>query len=145
MGEQETFEEDTLDPDVVLERAQALANTVFRRFVGAGFAAFHTVTVTVRFTGFVTVNRSGTGKLPLTTPVGRTALSMLGYQRRRRLPVSVTFGERSREGRGRLEQSQQGQKCRAQGQRLRFRYPATKRSLGQRCRDSNSYIAQQGQ
>jgi DNA polymerase IV (DinB-like DNA polymerase) len=65
VGEQETFEEDTLDPVVVLERAQALANTVFQRFVGAGFATFRTVTVTVRFEGFVTVSRSRTEKLPL--------------------------------------------------------------------------------
>jgi len=65
VGEQETFEEDTLDPVVVLERAQALANTVFQRFVGAGFATFRTVTVTVRFVGFVTVSRSRTEKLPL--------------------------------------------------------------------------------
>jgi DNA polymerase IV (DinB-like DNA polymerase) len=73
VGEQETFEEDTLDPVVVLERAQALANTVFRRFVGAGFAAFRTVTVTVRFMGFVTVSRSRTGKLPLTDLAGLQA------------------------------------------------------------------------
>ena len=70
VGEQETFEEDTLDPAVVLGRAQALADTVFRRFVGAGFAAFRTVTVTVRFTGFVTVSRSRTGKIPLTGLAG---------------------------------------------------------------------------
>ena len=70
VGEQETFEEDTLDPVLVLERAQALANTVFRRFVGAGFAAFRTVTVTVRFKGFVTVSRTRTGKLPLTELAG---------------------------------------------------------------------------
>jgi nucleotidyltransferase/DNA polymerase involved in DNA repair len=38
VGEQETFEEDTRDPVVVRERAQALANTVFRRFVGAAVA-----------------------------------------------------------------------------------------------------------
>jgi DNA polymerase IV (archaeal DinB-like DNA polymerase) len=73
VGEQETFEEDTLDPVVVLERAQALANTVFRRFVGAGFAAFRTVTVTVRFMGFVTVSRSRSGKLPLTDLAGLQA------------------------------------------------------------------------
>jgi DNA polymerase IV (DinB-like DNA polymerase) len=73
VGEQETFEEDTLDPVIVLERAQALANTVFRRFVGAGFAAFRTVTVTVRFMGFVTVSRSRTGKLPLTDLAGLQA------------------------------------------------------------------------
>ncbi len=66
VGEQETFEEDTLDPGFILGRAQELAGTVFRRFVAEGFEAFRTVTVTVRFTGFVTVSRSRTGRTPLT-------------------------------------------------------------------------------
>jgi len=66
VGEQETFEEDTLDPVFIFGRAQELASTVFRRFVAEGFEAFRTVTVTVRFTGFVTVSRSRTGKTPLT-------------------------------------------------------------------------------
>jgi len=35
---------------------------VYRRLVGDGFRAFRTVTVTVRFTGFVTVSRSYTGQ-----------------------------------------------------------------------------------
>ena len=64
VGEQETFEEDTLDPVFIFGRAQELASTVFRRFVAEGFEAFRTVTVTVRFTGFVTVSRSRTGKTP---------------------------------------------------------------------------------
>ena len=34
---------------------------MYRRLVGDGFRAFRTVTVTVRFTGFVTVSRSYTG------------------------------------------------------------------------------------
>jgi DNA polymerase IV (DinB-like DNA polymerase) len=67
VGEQETFEEDTLDPVFILGRAQELAGTVFRRFVAEGFGAFRTVTVTVRFTGFVTVSRSRTGRIPLTS------------------------------------------------------------------------------
>ncbi len=67
VGEQETFEEDTLDPVFILGRAQELAGTVFRRFVAEGFEAFRTVTVTVRFTGFVTVSRSRTGQTPLTS------------------------------------------------------------------------------
>jgi DNA polymerase IV (DinB-like DNA polymerase) len=66
VGEQETFEEDTLEPAFVLGRARALAGAVFRRFAAEGFAAFRTVTVTVRFTGFVTVSRSLTGKAPFT-------------------------------------------------------------------------------
>jgi DNA polymerase IV (DinB-like DNA polymerase) len=66
VGEQETFEEDTLDPVFVLRRAEELTGEVFRRFVAEGLEAFRTVIVTVRFTGFVTVSRSRTGKAPLT-------------------------------------------------------------------------------
>ncbi|HKW92274.1 MAG TPA: DNA polymerase IV [Methylomirabilota bacterium] len=64
VGEQETFETDTLDPEFVLGRARELAETVFRRFVAERFEAFRTVTITVRFSGFLTVSRSRTGKAP---------------------------------------------------------------------------------
>ena len=64
VGEQETFEEDTLDPAFVFDRARLLAGAVYRRAVAEGFRAFRTVTVTVRFAGFVTRNRSHTGPAP---------------------------------------------------------------------------------
>jgi DNA polymerase IV (DinB-like DNA polymerase) len=67
VGEQETFETDSLDPAFVLWRAQALADEVFRRFTAEPFTAFRTVTVTVRFSGFMTVSRSRTGPVPLTS------------------------------------------------------------------------------
>jgi nucleotidyltransferase/DNA polymerase involved in DNA repair len=67
VGEQETFETDTLDPVFVLERARDLAETVYRRFVAERFGAFRTVTITVRFAGFLTVSRSRTGKAPFTS------------------------------------------------------------------------------
>jgi nucleotidyltransferase/DNA polymerase involved in DNA repair len=66
VGEQETFEVDTLDPVFVRGRARDLTSGVFRRFAAEGFQAFRTVTITVRFTGFVTVSRSHTGRVPLT-------------------------------------------------------------------------------
>jgi DNA polymerase IV (DinB-like DNA polymerase) len=66
VGEQETFEEDSLDRAFILARAQALAREVFGRFAAGGFGAFRTVTVTVRFSGFVTVSRSRTARTPLT-------------------------------------------------------------------------------
>jgi DNA polymerase IV (DinB-like DNA polymerase) len=66
VGEQETFEVDTLDPVFILGRARDLASTVFRRFVAERFEAFRTVTITVRFSGFLTVSRSRTGKAPFT-------------------------------------------------------------------------------
>ena len=59
-GEQETFEEDTLDAAFVLARARGLAGAVYPRLVAEGFQAFRTVTVTVRFAGFVTRSRSHT-------------------------------------------------------------------------------------
>jgi len=45
VGEQETFEVDSLDATFVLERARALARTVWSRLEGHGFRAFRTVTV----------------------------------------------------------------------------------------------------
>lgn len=67
VGEQETFERDTLDQALVLDRARALAAGVFERVRGEGFAGFRTVTVTVRFENFVTMNRSRTEAAPVTS------------------------------------------------------------------------------
>jgi DNA polymerase IV (DinB-like DNA polymerase) len=67
IGEQETFERDTLDAAFVRERGRALARGVFERFRAQGFHAFRTVTVTVRFTNFRTVTRSHTGPRALAT------------------------------------------------------------------------------
>jgi DNA polymerase IV (DinB-like DNA polymerase) len=60
VGEQETFEEDTLDADFVLARSRSLAADVVARVRAAGFSGFRTATVTVRFSNFVTRNRSRT-------------------------------------------------------------------------------------
>ena len=67
VGEQETFERDTLEPAVILARAQALAAGVFERLRADGFGGFRTVTVTVRFENFVTLTRSRTAEAPLVT------------------------------------------------------------------------------
>jgi DNA polymerase IV (DinB-like DNA polymerase) len=67
VGEQETFEEDSLEPAFILGRAQELAEAVCRRMKAEGFQGFRTVTVTVRFEDFVTVSRSRTAKTPLTS------------------------------------------------------------------------------
>jgi DNA polymerase IV (DinB-like DNA polymerase) len=65
IGEQETFEADTLDAAFILERARELARNVFARLAGQGFRAFRTVTVTVRFADFRTFTRSHTPREPL--------------------------------------------------------------------------------
>ena len=67
VGEQETFESDTLEASFILEQARRLAAEVFRRVLAEGFRAFRTVTVTVRFADFVTTSRSRTSRVPLTT------------------------------------------------------------------------------
>ncbi|MGH7388076.1 MAG: DNA polymerase IV [Candidatus Rokuibacteriota bacterium] len=67
VGEQETFEVDTLDATFILERLQGLAREVFTRLEGQGFRALRTVTVTVRFTNFRTHSRSHTPGEALTS------------------------------------------------------------------------------
>jgi DNA polymerase IV (archaeal DinB-like DNA polymerase) len=67
VGEQETFEVDTLEAGFILERARALAQDVFARVGRHGFRGFRTVTVTVRFADFLTQSRSHTPRAPLDT------------------------------------------------------------------------------
>lgn len=67
IGEQETFEHDTLASAFVLERARELARSVFERLGRQGFQALRTVTVTVRYADFTTFTRSHTPREPLAT------------------------------------------------------------------------------
>jgi len=75
VGEQETFERDTLDAPYVLARARALAAGVFERLRADGFRAFRTVSITVRFVNFVTLSRSRTADTPITTQEALEALA----------------------------------------------------------------------
>jgi DNA polymerase IV (DinB-like DNA polymerase) len=79
VGEQETFEVDTLDAPFVLERARALAHTVWSRLEGHSFRACRTVTVTVRFENFTTLVRSRTRREAWTSEetLGAVALELL--------------------------------------------------------------------
>jgi DNA polymerase IV (DinB-like DNA polymerase) len=79
VGEQETFEVDTLDAPFVLDRARALAHTVWTRLLGHGFRTFRTVTVTVRFQNFITFARSRTDRAGWTSEEAlcATALDLL--------------------------------------------------------------------
>lgn len=76
VGEQETFEVDTLDAAFVLERARALAHTVWSRLDGHGFRGCRTVTVTVRFENFTTLVRSRTGAEACASEDGLTAAAL---------------------------------------------------------------------
>ena len=62
LGEQETFDEDTRDQAVVIERLDRMAERIIAKLKGKEFTGFRTVTVTVRFGDFQTSNRSRTVK-----------------------------------------------------------------------------------
>jgi DNA polymerase IV (DinB-like DNA polymerase) len=57
-GEQETFEQDTRNFDLVTERLYGMAERIITELAEKGFSGFRTVTVTVRFADFQTSNRS---------------------------------------------------------------------------------------
>jgi len=67
IGEQETFEEDTLEMSFVLDRARAITAHIFHGLQDRQFSSFRTVSVTVRFSNFTTLTRSHTPKQPVTT------------------------------------------------------------------------------
>ncbi|MGH7301707.1 MAG: DNA polymerase IV [Candidatus Rokuibacteriota bacterium] len=62
VGEQETFEVNTLDAQFILERVRALAGEVFVRLQRQGFRCCRRVTITVRFAHFRTLTRSHTSR-----------------------------------------------------------------------------------
>ncbi|MEK7123873.1 MAG: DNA polymerase IV [Patescibacteria group bacterium] len=58
IGEQETFGQDTLEANFVLERLNALCQSVAGRLLKEGFKNFKTVSITVRFSDFETKTRA---------------------------------------------------------------------------------------
>ena len=62
LGEQETFEDDTRDRSIVVQRLELMAERILAKLREKEFAGFRTVTVTVRFGDFQTSNRSRTLK-----------------------------------------------------------------------------------
>ncbi len=60
IGEQETFEDDTLDATFVTGRLAALARGVLEHLAASSFSSFRRVVVTVRFEDFTTLSRSRT-------------------------------------------------------------------------------------
>lgn len=60
IGEQETFEKDTLDSNYIYERLRILSRDVFKRFTHSEFKNFRTITIAVRMNDFETKNRSRT-------------------------------------------------------------------------------------
>ena len=62
IGEQETFQTDTLDSSLIFTLLEELTGRVWERFQESEFKSFKTVTVTVRFEDFETKTRAHTGK-----------------------------------------------------------------------------------
>jgi DNA polymerase IV (DinB-like DNA polymerase) len=62
LGEQETFEEDTRDQELVTQRLDRMAERIIAKLRAKEYTGFRTVTVTVRFSDFQTSNRSRSPK-----------------------------------------------------------------------------------
>ncbi len=58
MGEQTTFQKNTLEPVVICDVLKKLSNSVFDSFIRSDFLAFKTITITVRFADFETKSSS---------------------------------------------------------------------------------------
>jgi DNA polymerase IV (DinB-like DNA polymerase) len=89
IGEQETFESDTLDSQMLLTQLDGLVRGVMDRLHHEGLRSFRTVVLTVRFADFVTNSRART--LPMATDeravLGREAIKlMLPFLDRRENP-----------------------------------------------------------
>lgn len=64
IGEQETFPQNTLDPNFIIGRLTAMCENIIGRMKKDGFKGFRTIALTVRFAGFETKTRSHTLKSP---------------------------------------------------------------------------------
>lgn len=60
LGGQVTFEQDTLDSQILFDTLQNLCENVFHSFLKSGFQGFRTIVLTVRFSDFKTQTRSHT-------------------------------------------------------------------------------------
>jgi DNA polymerase IV (DinB-like DNA polymerase) len=77
IGEQETFDEDTREFSVIVERLQGMAERVISKLRDKEFSGFRTVTLTVRFSGFETKNRSHSVKNGIALDPAGQALRLL--------------------------------------------------------------------
>ncbi|UVT15177.1 MAG: DNA polymerase IV [Nitrospira sp.] len=79
IGEQETFESDTLDSQILLNQLDSLVRGVTDRLHHDAFQCFRTVVLTVRFADFVTKSRTQTLAMPTgdRAVLGREAMKLL--------------------------------------------------------------------
>jgi DNA polymerase IV (DinB-like DNA polymerase) len=69
IGEQETFDEDTLDSGLISERLGDMGASILRQLKRDGFSSFRRVVLTIRFEDFKTVTRSHMLAGPTDSPV----------------------------------------------------------------------------
>jgi len=74
IGEQETFSEDTRDPNALIGKLNEMSERILQRMEREGFSGFRTITITVRFEGFETKTRSHT------LPVHQHSLEILRFE-----------------------------------------------------------------
>ncbi len=74
IGEQVTFDTDTLDARLLTGCIEGLARGVAARFRDSGFQTFRTIVLTVRFADFTTKTRSYTFKSPVQSPAADPAI-----------------------------------------------------------------------
>jgi DNA polymerase IV (DinB-like DNA polymerase) len=67
IGEQTTFEQDTLEAGFIIDRARSLTADVFGGLRKRGFASFRTISIVVRFSNFTTLTRAHTPSEPVTS------------------------------------------------------------------------------
>lgn len=60
IGEQETFPEDTRDPNALMGKLNEMSARIITRMQDEGFSGFKTIVITVRFQGFETITRAHT-------------------------------------------------------------------------------------
>ena len=60
IGEQETFDEDTRSPNILIAKLNEMSERVLQRMEREGFVGFRTIAITVRFAGFETHTRAHT-------------------------------------------------------------------------------------
>jgi DNA polymerase IV (archaeal DinB-like DNA polymerase) len=79
IGEQETFEADTLDSHTLLSQLEELVRGVMERLHHEGFHSFRTVVLTVRFADFATKSRAHTLAMATNEPaiLKREAVKMM--------------------------------------------------------------------
>ena len=66
IGEQTTFNQNTLEAKIICDTFLKLSESVFQKFTESNFASFKTITITVRFADFETKTTSKTFKDPIT-------------------------------------------------------------------------------